>query len=290
MTFDAPIPFLEAIEKLAARGIVPSGASSKQWREVEVWLRERAFFSSRVESARVLTEMQKYLVHFLEGNRMENGGLVAQGRAEFVADMRELAIREGLGRVDPLTGEIDPVIREGDLTDVRSLARLQLIFDTQTESAMEFGYWQQGQDEDILYTFPAQQFVRVRPVKIPRPYHEAAEGIIVSKGDVKFWTSLNRDFGVPWGPWGFNSGMGVEDVDREEAIAVGAIRPDEVVKPQKMPFNEGLSASIRPFEEEMLAALRRVTGGAVAGGRLMAQRLEKSDGIDLVDGINGELT
>jgi hypothetical protein len=103
MQFTTPIPFAEAIAKLAARKIVPSSADSLQWAGVPVALREGAFFSSRVESARVLQGMRDYLSDYLQVNRMGNGGLVAQGRAEFVADMRELAIREGLGKVDPVS-------------------------------------------------------------------------------------------------------------------------------------------------------------------------------------------
>jgi hypothetical protein len=270
MTFTTPTPFLAAIAKLIRRKIVPSRANSAQWRQIDVALRERSFFSARVESARVLQSMQDYLGDFLQNSRMANGGLVAQGRAEFVADMRELAIREGLGNIDPETGRINPIIKESDLTDIRSISRLQLIFDTQTESAQEFGYWQQGQDPDILDVFPAQQFIRVRPVKIPRSYHQAAEGSIRRKDDLPFWLSLNRDFGVPWGPWGFGSGMGVEDVDRNEAIAAGVIREGDVIKPTAKDFNDGLSSSVRDFSGQILAALQRATRGTLADGRLLA--------------------
>jgi len=269
MQFPTPLPFSEAIEKLLTRGIVPSGMDSTQWLGIALALRERAFFSSRVESARVLQGMRDYCEEYLKATRMKNGGLLAQGRSEFVADMRELAIREGLGKIDPATGEIDPFIRESDLTDIRSIARQQLIFDTQTEAAQEYGYWKQGQDPAILDVFPAQQFIRVRPVQVPRAYHQAAEGTIRRKDDLKFWLSMNRDFGVPWGPWGFNSGMGVEDVDREEAIAAGVIREGDVVKPIEKDFNDGLSASVRDLDGGITAALKRITGGDVAGGRIV---------------------
>ena len=268
MIFDTPIPFAEAIAKLAARGIVPSNLDTYGWQLVPVHLRERAFFSARVESARVLQSMHDYMQDFLQGNRMENGGLVAQGRAEFVADMRELAIREGLGKIDPDTGEIDPFIRESDLTDIRSISRLQLIFDTQTESAQEFGYYQQGQDPAILDVFPAQRFIRVRPVRIPRPYHVAAEGTIRRKDDQKFWLSLNRDFGVPYGPWGFSSGMGVEDVDRTEAIAAGVMKESDTVKPAPRAYNQDLTAGVANLSKQITAALLRTTGGTLAGDRI----------------------
>lgn len=272
MTFAEPIPFAEAIAKLAGRRIIPSAANTAQWAQIETALRERAFFSSRVESARVLQSMRDYLVDFLEENRMENGGLVAHSRAEFVANMRELAIREGLGKIDPKTGRIDPNIRENDLTDIRSIRRPQLIFDTQTESAQEYGYWSQGQDPDILNVFPAQRFIRIRPVLAPRAYHSANEGTIRRKDDLQFWLSMNRDFGVPWGSWGFGSGMGVEDVDRDEAEAAGVIKPGQRVKPLAKDFNDGLSASVRDLDSDILAALRRTTGGTSAAGRLTPRK------------------
>jgi hypothetical protein len=270
MIFEEPIPFAEAIAKLIRRDITPSARDTFLWSRQPAAIRERAFFSSRIESARVLQSMRDYLADFLLADRAieSHGGLRATGRSQFVADMREIAIREGLGRIDPATGKIDPNIREDDLTDPRSIRRLQLIFDTQTESAQEYGYWQQGQDPDILDVFPAQRFIRIRPVLSPRPYHAANEGAIRRKDDIQFWLSMNLDFGVPWGPWGFASGMGVEDVDRDEAEAAGILRKNEQVRPASKDFNQGLAASVRDFDPDILAALRRATGGASAGGRL----------------------
>lgn len=270
MNFTDPIVFKEALDKLLSRKIMPSALGTAELRMLPVELRERAFFSAKVESARVLQAMADYMEDYLAASRMENGGLVAQGRAEFVANMRELAIREGLGVIDPETGEINPEIRESDLKDIRSWSRLELIFDTQVEAANEYGYFAQGQDAAILDVFPAQRFLRVRPVQAPRSYHAANEGAVRRKDDKAFWLDMNRDFGVQWGPWGFNSGMGVEDVDREEAIAMGVMKEEDVVKPAKLPtFNEGLSAGVRDLAGGMLAALARSTGGKPAGGRML---------------------
>ena len=275
MEFDTPIPFEEALEKLRARDIMPTPMSSAELRKLHVMIREDSFFSSKVESARVLQAMKDYSEDFLAGVRLPDGSLKAQGRAEFVANMRELAIREGLGKVDTETGRIDPEIRESDLTDIRSLARPQLALDTVTESAQEYGYFTQGQDPAILHVFPAQRFIRVRPVENPRPYHAANEGVIRRKDDLPFWVSMNRDFGVPWGPWGFNSGMGVEDVDRDEAIAAGVIKERDEVTPLATQ-REATSAGVRDLSTAILAALTRATGGTVAEGRLYPKHAEKN--------------
>lgn len=261
-----PIPeteiFREALDRLDAKTVVSSRLNSYEWRaQVAVALRERAFFSATVENARVLQTMQDHLSDYLQkAIDPEIGGLKAQGRAEFVADMRELCIREGLGKVDPETGRIAAEIDEGDLTDLRSMARLQLIFDTQTEQANEYGYWSQGNDPDLLAAFPAQRFIRVRPVRVPRPYHAAAAGMVRRKDDLDFWLSMNPDFGVPYGPWGFNSGMGVEDVDRIEAEELGLIAPGEKLSPPDQSLNDRLSASVRDFSPEIIDELRDVFG------------------------------
>jgi hypothetical protein len=271
MIIEEPTPFLEALEKLQQRGVLPLDFDTVQWQNVPVAIRERAFFSSQVESARLLDSMKGYIDDYLAQSRDENGKLVAQGRAEFVANMRELAIREGLGRVDPKTGQIDPEIREGDLTDIRSIARLQLIFDTQVEAAQEYAYWKQGLDPDVLRVYPAQRFIRVRPVMVPRDYHEANEGVVRLKSDLDFWLDMNRDFGVPWGPWGFNSGMGVEDVDREEAVALGLLEKGERITLTEQDLNDRLQAGVAGMDPDIAESLRRAIGGTVAGGRLKAR-------------------
>lgn len=259
------LPFAEALRHLGDKTAIGSRLTSREWRDkVAVALRERAFFSARIENARVLQTMQDYIGDFLQKARdPAHGGLKAQGRAEFVAAMRELCQREGLGKLDPITGKISPEIDDADITDIRSIARLQLIFDTQTEQAYEYGYWAQGNDPDILAAFPAQRFIRVRPVKVPRPYHAAAEGTVRRKDDLDFWLSMNPDFGVPYGPWGFNSGMGVEDVGRREAQALGLIEPGEKITPPDRDLNTRLSASVRDFSPEIMQELRDVFGEQV---------------------------
>jgi hypothetical protein len=264
--------FDEAIAALSERQVVGSVLRSAEWRDkVAVGLRDKAFFSARVENARVLQTMQDYLLDYLgKAIDPETGGLRAQGRAEFVADMRELCIREGIGKVDPETGEIAEEIDESDLTDLRSTARLQLIFDTQVEQANEYGYWSQGNDPDVLAAFPAQRFIRVRPVRVPRAIHAAAEGTVRRKDDIDFWIGLNPDFGVPWGPWGFNSGMGVEDVDRIEAEDLGIIAPGDKLASPEREMNDRLSASVRDMSPDLVSELSSVFGSQVTikGGRM----------------------
>jgi len=263
MQFVKPMLFEEAIEKIGAQTPIGSKLNTEQWREVPLALRENAFFSATIEDARFLQSGKNLLGDFLSGARekLPNGqtALKAGSRAEFVKQMQEFATARGLGPLDPKDA--------GGLKDITSQTRLSLIFNTKTTQAKEFGYWKQGQDPDVLDEFPAQRFIREADVTTARAIHQQNEGVVRLKSDLDFWMAMNSPsiggFGVPWGPWGFNSGMGVEDVDRAEAEALGLISPGEKAQPMERDFNDKLQASAQGLDEDMRAKLREAFGDQV---------------------------
>ena len=267
MQFVKPELFKEAVRKLGRRSPVGSRLNSEEWSRVPLALRERAFFSSRIESARFLQGAQDFLGDFLAGNKAgilgpdgrERTGLKAGSRAQFVKELREFAAANGLGPLDPDDA--------GTLKDITSEKRLSLIFNTQTQAAHDYGYWKQGQDADVINEFPAQRFIRETDVAKPRPIHQQNEGVVRLKTDLDFWMAMNSPaiggFGVPWGPWGFNSGMGVEDVDRDEAERLGLIQKGQRVKPADKDFNERLQASVRNLDDQAVSWLREAFGDQV---------------------------
>lgn len=251
----SPVPFREAIDKLAVKKIVGSRLDSAQWSSLPTDLRERAFFSSRVESIRVLQRGRDAIGDFLASNReqLATGETVLKtgSRADFVKGMQDFLAAEGIER------------GEGGLRDITSEPRLGLIFDVNTRAAQDYGYWLQGQDQDILDEYPAQRFIRVIDVNEPRTTHSDAEGTVALKSNVAFWTRLNEDFGVPWGPWGWGCGHDVEDVDRAEAEDLGLIQPGEKPEPAKKKFNERLQAGAQNLDADMLSFLKRELGALI---------------------------
>jgi len=269
MQFAKPIPFKEALAKLDSKTLITSGLTSSQWSDVPVALRERAFFSSQVESARFLQRGKDSITDFLEGNRetLENGQIALKtgSRSEFVAQLQAFAVAEGMGPLDPKDA--------GTIKDITSQRRLELIFDTQVRQAHDYGYWQQGQDQDVLDAYPAQRFIRVMEVKEPRDGHAQFEGEVRLKSDLGFWNTLNQDFGVPWGPWGWGCGHDVEDVDRAEAETLGLIQPGETVEGAEESFNEGLEASTEGLDGDLLQTILGAFGSQI---RQVGDRLEWS--------------
>ncbi|WP_295980692.1 hypothetical protein [uncultured Akkermansia sp.] len=266
ITLPDPMPFSDALNYLRDKQAAGSSMDTAAWREVPAAIRNKAFFSATLTSAQVARRMQDYIDDFLSQDRDVNERgqefFSSQGRSEFVSKFRQMMMDEGFGKVLP-DGSIAPDINDNDLRDLRSCRRLQLIFDTQVEQAYSYGQFLEGQDEDILDIWPCWKFVRVRPVMSPRPYHDAALGQIRRKDDLDFWLSLNRDFNVPWGPWGFNSGCGTEDVDRAEAEAAGAIKPSDKVKPISKEFNDRLQQSVAGLGPDVRSWIKRQLGDMV---------------------------
>ena len=248
MQFISPIPFDEALDKIGLESPIGSKLSSSEWSDVPVALRETAFFSSRVESARVLQRAQDSITDFLAANRevLPDGqvALKTGSRAEFVDQMQAFLAANNVERGD------------GGLTDITSEQRLDLVFNVQTQSAQDYGYWKQGMDADVLDEFPAQRFIRVMDVKEPRQSHEQYQDQVYLKTDPIWARVINADFGVPWGPWGWGCGHDVEDVDRAEAEALGLLQPGEKVQPDKLALTDNLQASTRGLDPDLLDKLK----------------------------------
>lgn len=268
MQFAAPIPYREAIDRLGSRTVVAAGLDSQDWAfRVPTELRDRAFFSSRIESARFLQDTQSLLGDWLSGARetitLPNGEtttrLKVATRAEFVQAARQFALENGLGPLEPRDA--------GTLKDITSRKRLELIYDIQTQAAHDYGYWKQGLDPAVLNEFPAARFIREREVVKKRVIHAQNEGVVRLKADVDYWVAMNSPsfggFGVPYGPWGFNSGMGVEDVDRDEAERLGLLQPGEAVESPEAKWNERLRASTSNLAPDVQEYLRTEFGDQV---------------------------
>lgn len=170
-------------------------------------------------------------------------------RAQFEPLARERALALGLDQAVPP----DPL---GGLRDITSENRLGLLFDVQTEQARSFGDWQASMDPNALDEWPAWRFIRVGEPKVRRPLHSMHEGEVRLKTDPAFWERMNDPgiggFGLPSGPWGFNSLMDVEDVDRDEAERLGLLAPGQSLQPAQRRFNDDLAAGVGSLEPDTL--------------------------------------
>ena len=219
-------------EQILGRALAASSLNSSQWSAVQAGLRDRAFFSAKVDNLRQLSAMRDACAKVASGKLDES-----QAR---------LAIREVLDK----TGYTPPQGKDGGIQDLRSQRRLDLIIQTNVAQARGYVRYLEGTSEGALAAFPCQEFLRVERRKAERTTWRTrweraggkffADRMIALKTD-RVWTNLSA-FHHPWPPFDFNSGMGLRDVGRREAIRYGVISADDPppkVDPEKRPgFND----------------------------------------------------
>lgn len=231
MIFTDPVPFAEALKADAVRTLLPTELRTKDLAQIEPALLARARVSAGVANVNLLQEIDDVIEAGLRGDLSR-------------ADMRV--------RLKEVQGSLGAEVDDTDLTDTRSNARLNLIIDTNLAQAQGYGQALQGAQSDVLDQWPAQELVRVIDSAEPRDWArrwEAAGGqrqpdgrMIALKSD-PIWAAISR-FGTPYPPFDFNSGMDVQDIDRDEAEAIGLLAPDEEASAPDLPdFNAELQAT-----------------------------------------------
>lgn len=258
-------PFKEALGKLQSRAPVGADLSSSEWADVPVALRERAFFSASTTNAGYLQEVKDRVESILnpktvirDGRPVTEGLNLAGARVELKGILADLGYNPGE--------------QAGGLQDLSSTGRLNLILKQNVESAQGFGNFLQGQAEGVLDEWPAQELFRAEDRKEPRDWPTRwmqAGGEIFSGGRMialksdPIWTEIS-EFGTPYPPFDYNSGMWVRDVDRETAEELGLLEPGEAVTPSVEDFNASLEASVKGLAPELVASLAQSFGNKIS--------------------------
>ncbi|GAA5482058.1 hypothetical protein Hsar01_01273 [Haloferula sargassicola] len=203
-------------------------------------------------------------------------------RTRFIAEMQDVLKELGY--------QPDPNKR-GTLQDVSSARRLGLIWDMNLKMAAGYAKWKAEQDEDLLDEFPAWELTReLGRVEVrdwpaiwaaaggeffgePGPDYPSAPGRMMAMKTDPIWAAISQ-FGTPWPPFRWGSGMGLTDIDRDEAEELGVVLEDTVQGPLATPFNSGFSQSIKGLPEPSRERLRSEFGDTcrIDGDRIFHQR------------------
>jgi hypothetical protein len=262
--------FRQAAAIVERRGLLPTTLSSRELRRLDGRLKRRAVFSARVQDVRDLALLQRLTGQIAGGLTDARGVLVSVAEAK--AQMREALQARGY-----LPAEDE----RGTLRDLSSEARRRLQVETNVLDTMNYGRWVAMQDPVDLDLNPAWELVRmVDPLGEPRDWEARwgdavaatlqdgatapGSGRMAALKNHPVWQALGDGaggyedtLGNPWPPFAFSSGMGVLDLPRAEAVALGLLNEDTEVPPAEVlpDLNQSLEAGVAQFEDSLLAAL-----------------------------------
>lgn len=222
MNFTEPVSFEEALASRQLRTVLPTLGRTVDLDRLPAAIRMRAQFSAAVTDARHLD---------LIGDLASE---VVDGRLS-VADSKMR-----LGEFLEKAGFSPDPSRPKDLTNFFADGRRDLQIRMNTGLMQGQGKWIADQDEDLLDEFPAQELVRVESREDERDWRQIwvenggriINGRMVALKSDGIWERISR-FGYPYPPFDFNSGMGVMDVTREEAMELGLIDLNTRVQPDE---------------------------------------------------------
>ena len=255
-------PLPAAVTQLTERKAFPSGMTSRDWESEPAAIRDRLFFSARVEEERILAAMHERLQVRIALAK-SNGATMDKSR--FIAEMQQLLREEGYKRPEGVV--------KGSLRDLKGYRRLSLIWDMNLAQAEGYARWKADMTKDGLANEPCWELIRVMDrVEIrewqqiwedhdggfygaPGVDYPRALGRMIAPKTSPIWTRISR-FNSPWPPFDWGSGMGLRGVDIDEAEELGVVKSGDKFTPLAIPFNKGVKASATNIDERGMESLR----------------------------------
>lgn len=281
------IPYDDDLDVFRSLSVTTEKRTAREWAELEPEAKRGKFFLSSVEDERLLEAFRKLIDECMAEGVSE---------AEFINRATEMlrVLKDPAG-----TPYYNPA-KFAEMTDaekhayqrtqsnIDSYVRLKLIFRTQSELAAGYREWRKAFEPFWLEMYPGWRFVRqpgAKP-KWKRKLHVQHENEVHLKTDIKFWLSMNAPeiggFNNPYGPWGFNSWMRVEQVSRKECERLGLLKKGEkiVIPPELARW--GLPVAVA---ESNTASVKELPAEAV--DRIKERNKER--GTELEETERGEL-
>lgn len=250
MIFSGPVPFHEAIKSRAARALMPTTLTSKELSRIRPELAEASTFSAQTSNAKQV----KAIADSIDKILAPEGGI---DMATVMSKLRDVA--KGLG-YDPDGSK--------SITNLASDQRLRLVVEFNSQRARAAGQFAQRQDQGSLDQYPAQEFYRQEDrIEIrdwPTKWQELGgqffdgasdykEGRMIALVNDPIWEALS-EFGVPYAPFAFGSGMNVRPIERQEAEELGLIEHNEQIIPEPLEYPDE-QTSMEDMDPEMEAQI-----------------------------------
>lgn len=266
MIFSTPTPFRDAVAHLVAKQLMPTSLRSAELAQLSSAIKRQSLFSARTTIEGLLERYKSGVESILNPQQVLRDGApqtVTEGHTP--ATLRAF-IKDYLKSI----GYQPDVDKVGTVQDLSSDARINLVVKTNAELAQGAGNFVQGNADEVIDAWPAQELYRQAARQTPRNWDgtnpegdktltgfgsrwmQAAQ----ASGDVDaarvleqtgrmcalkssaIWQALG-DFedglGNPYPPFAFNSGMWVRDLPRQDAEELGLLA-GETAEPAAFDF------------------------------------------------------
>ncbi|MDE2105146.1 MAG: hypothetical protein KGL39_48410 [Patescibacteria group bacterium] len=242
MIFTAPMPFKSALDAHEVKSLLPTSGRTRDLQQLGSAITQRALFSATVENVSYLQKLDDSV----------NGILTGQ--------LDQATARLGLKQVLADMGyQSDPELA-GGLQDLGSDPRIDLQLETNVATARGAGWFDEGQNPDVLDEWPAQELYDTAPgdshhrrTDIEERWQKAGgkfcdDRMIALKND-PVWDKLGDPdlfpdgLGNPYSPFWFNTHWRERDIGRDEAQSLGLIDDNTELLPQPLDLNDSLQAS-----------------------------------------------
>lgn len=257
-----PLPFREALQHLLSKQVMPTSMGSAEIAALDASVRRQSFFSARTLLEDLIQQYKADVESIINPQRVQRAdrvtpdnpeGWVTEGLDPATARLRAQQLLDSLG--------YDPGEDRGTIKDLRSRARIDLVVKTNTELAQGAGHFVKQNDPELVDAFPALELTRYEQRHEPRDWQQrwilAAQvagdpqaygalgnhGRLVALKSSGIWQALGDGaggytdtLGNPYPPFAFGSGMWTQEVDREDAEALGLLQRLEVAAPAQFDF------------------------------------------------------
>lgn len=272
MTVIEVSPNVLAREAAAGRRVLGTTLRSAELSALGADVRRLAVFSAQQVNLEFVQGIADTLDELMLGPTAEREALRAAGEAPL-----QLSGPEATRRLMKLAEDLELKPRDpdkvGTIEDVRTFGRADLIVRTQQDIAAGFGRYVAENDEAVLDAYPARELIRVTSPSDPKRERNwksrwsAAggrlyDGRMIAAKDSEVWQRLGDGaggyddaLGNPFPPFAFNSGMDVEEVGREEAVALGVIQARQTIRPDSLTLADHATLKTSRFDRALLATL-----------------------------------
>ena len=232
-----------AEEYFRGKAVLPTELRTREFARLPLWIKEQSFFMAGVTEAELAGAFQRAAQAVLDGK---------MGEAEATR-----IIREGLEK----SGYRPEPGQEGTIKDLNSVHR-QLI-NLRTNVALANGWASDAKRRQKSTLYPAYELVRGRNANEPRLWQQklwpeavAASGskakpdIMAALLDDPIWLHLS-DFGVPYAPLKWGSGMAQVSVIKSKAREMGLLPPKGQPQPPPAKPPESLNSTLEVAADQI---------------------------------------